>query len=308
MLRFIEPEKLSDPNIFYDTMQYLAYLNAPIAKYLPSWWLTEAINSVLLKQFGPIFINSIMIISTAVLLFILVLFLSKKLYYKGWSSGQTNSTTDKKRTYWLLNRPKITPFFALLYKDIVSFLRDTKQWSQLLLVAALVIVYLFNMYKLPVQFKLSDTKFKFQFLADFIGFINIGGTGFILSALALRFVFPQVSMERGSIWYILSIPHDLKKVLFVKFVVSATVILFLGFILIFVSNIFLKVSPVFFIISLITSCTISIGITSLALGLGTMYPKFNVENVAQIRNNIHVLHRINPSHCCTTCNIYSKIS
>jgi len=46
LLRFLEPEKLANPDVFFDTMEYLAYLNAPVAKILPSWWITDALNSI----------------------------------------------------------------------------------------------------------------------------------------------------------------------------------------------------------------------------------------------------------------------
>ena len=53
-------------------------------------------------------------------------------------------------------RPFELRFRSLLLKDIKSFLRDTTQWSQLLLLLALVVIYLYNFSVLPANFTFAD--------------------------------------------------------------------------------------------------------------------------------------------------------
>jgi len=286
LIRFIEPEKLSDPDIFYDTMQYIAYLNAPVAAYLPSWWLTEAVNSAIQKKYTGLFLNGMLLLAVTIVIALLLGYISEKLYYRGWAGAQINQFTLKKRKYAILSGISGSKLLNFIYKDIMMFIRDIKQWSQILLVLALTAVYLFSIYKLPVQFNKSPgIKFTQQYISDFIGFINIGGIGFILAALSLRFVYPQLSLERGSIWFMLSIPATTKEIIKSKLLVSIIPITLLGLFLVCCSNIILKVSAELFIISAISMLVLSAGITTLALGLGLVYPKFNIENVAQIETS-----------------------
>jgi len=84
-------------------------------------------------------------------------YLSSYLYYDGWSKAQEakKSTISKTRVI-----DRLITFFtrhfspqtrALIIKDIKTFLRDTTQWSQLFLLAALVVVYLYNFSVLPLD-------------------------------------------------------------------------------------------------------------------------------------------------------------
>ena len=285
IVRIIEPEKLSDPDVFLSTMEYLAYLNMPVATYLPSWWLTDSINSILVKDYGLFFKNLLLLFGISFICFILIIFLSDKLFYSGWINTQINIRKKKTLKFDFLKcRIFNKEIGSLLYKDIITLFRDNKQWTHILFVIALIIVYIFSVYKLPLSLK-SGIGFDLQYLSDFIGFLNISGTGFILSALSLRFVFPQISLERQNLWFLLSIPVKIKKIFYEKFFISWSVIFLLGMILIFITNKFLNVSRVFFCFSIISMIFISTVITSLALGSGCIYPKLRVENIAQIETS-----------------------
>ena len=45
LLRVSQPEKLVHPDALQMVAQYLGYLQAPTARYLPSWWLSVALRS-----------------------------------------------------------------------------------------------------------------------------------------------------------------------------------------------------------------------------------------------------------------------
>ncbi len=67
---------------------------------------------------------------------------------------------------------------------------------------ALVVVYLYNFSVLP----LDQTPMPSFFLQNLVSFLNLGLAGFILSAVAGRFIFPAVSQEGFSFWIIRSSP------------------------------------------------------------------------------------------------------
>ncbi len=277
--RVLEPEKLANPDIFYDAMKYVAYLNAPIIKYVPSWWFTEILNGILTKNTGIILKNSFLFLSLAFFCLIVLITFSEKLYYK----ILTNIQTGRHRKKWQeLN--KFNSKINLITKDIKIFFRDTKQWSQVLLVIALIIVYLFSIYRLPKSF--SGTNYPVFYICNFLSLFNISASGFILSALALRFVYPQISLEKGTLWFFLSIPEPVEKLFIKKFIPTCSLMLLIGLVIGVVSNILLNVSSYrVFLLSCLVVLVISFGLVCLAIGLSAIYPKFDAENIAQIETS-----------------------
>src|SRR6185312_13932375 len=85
----------------------------------------------------------------------------------------------------------------LVLKELRLFFRDTTQWSQLILLVVLVVVYVFNIRFLPLR----GDGITF-FLANIIPFLNLVLAGFVLASIAARFIFPSVSLE-GRTWWLL---------------------------------------------------------------------------------------------------------
>ena len=77
---------------------------------------------------------------------------------------------------------------SLLLKDVKVFLRDTTQWSQLILLAVLVVVYVFNIKFLPLRGE--GVTF---FLQNVIPFVNLILAGFVLASIAARFILCLLS-------------------------------------------------------------------------------------------------------------------
>jgi hypothetical protein len=93
---------------------------------------------------------------------------------------------------------------AIVFKDLKHFFRDTSQWSQLFLLFALMVVYIYSFKFLPLD-RAAMPSF---YLQNLIAFLNLGMVGFVTSAIAVRFVFPAVSLEGTSFWIIRSAPLD----------------------------------------------------------------------------------------------------
>ena len=98
-------------------------------------------------------------------------------------------------------------------KDIRTFFRDTTQWSQLILLAVLVVIYIYNIKVLPLW---SGEQVGF-FLINVVAFLNLGLAGFVLAAIAARFLFPAISLEGRTLWLLKSSPLDLRSLLWSKY-------------------------------------------------------------------------------------------
>jgi ABC-2 type transport system permease protein len=106
--------------------------------------------------------------------------------------------------------------------------------------------------------------------------------GFVTSAVAVRFVFPAVSLEGESFWIIRSSPLPLNDFLWAKFWSSVLPLLVLAEVLIVLSNILLNVPMLMMVIGIVTVALMTCGIAALGVGMGAVFPRFRYENVAQI--------------------------
>ncbi len=104
-----------------------------------------------------------------------------------------------------VGRAALTPLGILrrelVLKELRLFFRDTTQWSQLILLAVLVVVYVFNIKYLPLR----GEGITF-FLVNVVPFLNLVLAGFVLASIAARFIFPAVSLEGRTLWLLRSSP------------------------------------------------------------------------------------------------------
>ncbi|MBE9593874.1 MAG: hypothetical protein IMF19_10405, partial [Proteobacteria bacterium] len=128
---------------------------------------------------------------------------------------------------------------SLIAKDVRTFFRDNSQWSQLLLLAALVVVYLYNFSVLPLE----RSPIKSIYLQNALSFLNIGLAGFVISAISARFIFPAVSSEGRAFWIVLSSPLSSRRFLWSKYFAYLLPMLILSEVLIIYTNYLLKVTP-----------------------------------------------------------------
>ena len=122
-----------------------------------------------------------------------------------------------------------------MLKDIKTFLRDTTQWSQLFLLLALIVVYLYNFKVLP----LDRSPMPAGTIRTIVSFANLALAGFVLSAISIRFAFPAVSLEGQAFWILQTTPISLRALLWSKFWLNFVPLLVLGELLVFLSNLLL---------------------------------------------------------------------
>ncbi|MBN1383739.1 MAG: hypothetical protein JW983_02495 [Elusimicrobia bacterium] len=270
--RFVQPEDFLKADKLNEVVQYISVVQAPTAKYLPSWWLTFATFSYVSRQWANFFLYTALIISIAFVSILVAILISEKSYYISWVFSREATG------YRLLPEIKLKckGIYSVFIKDIKIFFRDTSQWSQLLLLLALVIVYLFNIYKLPLNT---------FFLKSLISFLNIGLVGFVLAALSLRLIYPLVSLEGRSFWIIKSAPVKISKFLLEKFLMAMLPLVFFAGMLIGISNYLLNVESFLNYLSIFTIIFIAITLTGMAIGFGAIFPKFRVENISQIESS-----------------------
>ena len=165
-----------------------------------------------------------------------------------------------------------------LIKDLKLFFRDPTQWSQLILLTVLVIIYLFNIRALPL---FSGEQVPF-FMVTVISFLNLGLAGFVLSAIAARFIFPSISLEGRQMWLLRSSPLNLRALIWSKYWIGTVPLLVLALAITVFTNILLRVTPFMMVVGIGTIILLTLAISAMALGYGALFPQFDTENAAQI--------------------------
>lgn len=283
LFRFSQPERLVQPESFGNFMQFLSAMETPSSPYLPSSWLAEILAGTLFKRDTDQGFFFALLASYALFLPLAASWCSSAVYLDGWSKAQ-ESRQGRRKLVWLdrlldgVTRPFPAITRALMLKDIKTFLRDTTQWSQLFLLAALIVVYLYNFKVLP----LDRSPIPAGTLRTIVSFANLGLAGFVLSAIAIRFAFPAVSLEGKAFWLLQTAPISLRTLLWSKFWLSFVPLLLLGEVLILCSNLLLNVPGWMMTLSLVTMFLMTFGIAAIGVGLGALYPNFNYENAAEI--------------------------
>lgn len=285
MFRLMRPERLVNPDAFFTVAQYLSALKAPQSPYLPTRWISDALWGQLHGAgLSEGLFSKALTWSTAGSITFVNIWVARAIYFRGFSKSQEAGGRRSAAARVLAKAGDLIGRWfpgapgAVAGKDLRTFFRDNTQWSQLLLLAALVAVYLYNFSVLP----LDKTPLRLDFLQNELGFINMGLAGFVIAAVAARFVFTAVSAEGGAYWIIRSAPIETGRYLWGKFVFFLCPLLLLAEILIVATNHLLDVSPFMMWLTSATMCLTVFGIVALGIGMGALYPDFRHQNIAQV--------------------------
>lgn len=283
LFRLSQPERLVQPESFGHFLQFLAAMETPSSPFLPSSWSAEVLAGALFNRSTEQGFYYAVLASYALFFPLATSWVSSAVYLTGWSKAQESRQGRRKRPAlefflnWIM-RPFPPVFRALFLKDIKTFLRDSTQWSQLFLLVALIVVYLYNFKVLPLDRSPLPT----ATLKTMVSFANLALAGFVLSAVAVRFAFPAVSLEGKAFWIVQTAPISLRTLLWSKFWLNLLPLLVLGEILVLLSNLLLQVPNWMMMLSLVTTFLMAFGITAICVGVGALYPKFNYDHAAQV--------------------------
>src|SRR6185295_2705709 len=215
--------------------------------------------------------------TTALAAVVLLRAAGERWYFAGFSRSQeapkarfTQFRAIDAIVAWL---PLSTVRRQLLVKDTKIFMRDVSQWSQLLLLVALMLLYLYNFRVLDLQ----RIPYMSEFVKNIYGFVNLGMAGFVMATVTVRFVFPAVSAEGAAFWIIRTSPVPLRDFLWSKFWTGLLPVVLLTEVLTIAANELLGVDPFMKIAAALAIFCMSFALVGLAAGLGARYPRFGAD-------------------------------
>jgi ABC-2 type transport system permease protein len=280
LLRVIQPERLLRVESMPVVTDFFATLQSPVTPLLPSFWAGEAIFAGL--QGGSDWLHVAALWTTAGAIVIGLAAAFERWHFAGYSKSQ-EARKARFAEWRVVDRAvSLLPLGPvqrqLLVKDLKVFLRDVSQWSQLLLLVALVLVYLYNFRVLD----LDRIPYMSGVIKNAYAFLNLGMAGFVMATVTVRFVFPAVSAEGAAFWIIRTAPISLRDFLWSKFWTGLIPVLVLTECLTIAGNEFLGSDPFLKQVAAVSVFFMSFALVGLAAGLGARYPRFAADNPSQV--------------------------
>src|SRR5262249_22103673 len=146
LLRVIRPEQLLRAESLPDVTGFFSTLQSPVTPLLPSFWAGELLFASLKGGWDLVHAGALW--TTALAFMVALRVADERWHFDGYSRSQEapKARFSRFRSLDIVSRllPLSTMRRQLLVKDLKIFLRDVSQWSQLLLLVALMLIYLYN--------------------------------------------------------------------------------------------------------------------------------------------------------------------
>ncbi|MBN1515844.1 hypothetical protein JXA32_04690 [Candidatus Sumerlaeota bacterium] len=294
--RFMGGARLMQIGEGFDINRIQAFLNMGEAPLVPSYWLSEGIIEAAQGRWSfsdkGAFYWMAQLWANAFALLLLADWLVPSLYYRGWCLSRESVSRSKElvrwqlfdkfeRCYAFLRRP----VRAIVTKDMKTFWRDPAQWSQFIILFGLLVIYILSV-RGAYQANLRDVENVLKGWKVLVSFFNLGATCTILSIFTSRFFYPMLSLEGKQYWVIGLAPLERDKLISEKYWLCWIFACFVSEMLMLLSGFMLNIDPFLFSISIGTVFLMSLGLTSLSIGLGAASPNFVEDNPARIANGL----------------------
>lgn len=231
-LRLLRPERFMKPEAIDNLMEYMVGLDMGFFSHFPFSWVSRAMALVSRgNTSGYFLVLGLFVIVLTVLVGVVCIF-QKKMYLK-LVDRLNESSMGTVRSKWN-HGPGRSRWRPLLKKELKTFVRTPSQWSQLLIIGAMIMVFVLNMKSIPLPHPA---------VKNVIVYLNLGMAAFIGVGLNSRFTFTTIPMEGPGLVHVLASPFNRRVFLRFKLVFFAIPQLVIGFLLFYTGDITLKLDP-----------------------------------------------------------------
>jgi ABC-2 type transport system permease protein len=296
LFRQLEPERFVDPDQRAPLLEVLGQVQSSPTPWLPSAWAADALWSRLSPVGEAVGWPLLRLFTGAMALVFVAGWVFRATFATAFSraqegqggqvDGDGQAAPRAHRELDALARRLAErgghdrPARALARKDRRVFLRDTTQWTQLLLLVALVAIYVVNFSYIRSA---GDSGI---IPRQGLHFINLSLGGFVAVAVCVRFAFPAISLEGRAFWIVLRAPLPMLEVLRGKHRSLAVPLASLSALLVAVTSLWLGSGPLLTAVAVLTVVPLTVGLSGLALGLGARFPRFHIDNAAKIATGL----------------------
>ncbi|MBU2635984.1 MAG: hypothetical protein KJ963_02700 [Bacteroidetes bacterium] len=264
------------PNIDF----YFDKFDPPFLKYLPNHWAAEFLYWTSRGEpAGGLFFLYI-IVMVSIITFILLVFVANKYYRKSWVDSLELKFSRKNKMVAAENRFRKNLFrnrqFDVLYKkELLQFIREPGQWLHFLILILFMVIFAVSMTRLEIK---SAQPF-LQSVAYTVVYLF---TAFLIASMAIRFVYPMISMEANNFWKVRSAPVSASKIFWIKLLFVLLPILIIGVLLSLFSNWQFRDEPILIFVSVVSTLFVIVTLVSVNIGGGSFFSTYDEKNPIRI--------------------------
>jgi ABC-2 type transport system permease protein len=264
--------------------QYFAQLIPPILKFLPNNWLTDSLFWTVLGDYPQAAAFYFYQITVSLVMFFFAAYLGHRLYYKTWLN---NINTGNKTKLNIAGRRQVVDFEkesslppqteVILKREILTFIREPNQVIHLALLLFLIFIFIVSMRGVSLLGTRVIQLQTINYLSVFS--FNI----FLISTLALRFVYPLASIEGEAFWKVKSSPIMIKKIFKIKVLVYLIPIILISQLLSYFSNRIFS-SKLILLVGILTAF-IATTFVYINFGMGSIFANYKEKNAIRISSS-----------------------
>jgi len=235
----------------------------------PSTWVAKGISAAANQNWSQAGFYLWITVANALFFSMLAIELTRKLLpsaYARVQSGRTVRWASIFDGYYSKLLPRLTGWQcgAMMLKDLACFIRDPVQWGQFAIVLALLMLYIFNAPKLPLEMRGPH----FQHL---MSFLNLTAVSLLMASFTSRFVYPLVSLEVRTTWLLCCLQDGRAKLVRWKFLFAflITGICTAAIMAFTIGQV--KLPAVWSIMSITMAIAICAGLSAIAVGFGARF-------------------------------------
>ena len=252
---------------------------------LPSTWTAKGVVAAVQGRVSDSLFYLMIVLGNAAFLSWLTVNIIGATWPEAYSRAQHGRLNPTIRSGWITATICYVLFFYLptrlrqvMLKDIRGLARDAQQWSQMLIMFGLLMLYVLNLRRLPLD--LAN-----PFNQGLIAFLNLTTVSLILATFTSRFVYPLLSLESQQLWLLGLLPLRRFTLLGIKFLFTLSIaIISAGSVIALAANV-LSLPHAWKMLDVIACISVCIGLAGLSIGLGARFPLLGQRNPARIASS-----------------------
>lgn len=278
-------------NLFYPNVdQFMMSLDPGFLVYLPNHWVSEFLFYLARGELTHAFPYLGILLGVTAAAFTTCLIVANRFYYTSWvirfqvqASGNTPEMNLRPR-FFDFRKPSMFPLQleSLLKKEYFQFFREPTQWVHLIVMTVLVTLFVMSVGSMNLTLRVTDIQ-----TVTYLALYGFGG--FLSSSLALRFIFPMISLEGKQFWSIRSSPIDARKIYLTKFAIAFLFLLLVAEVVTVFSNVpFVRTftrQPLLMYFGVYSGFFVSLAMASLNFGFGGYFANFSEKNPIRVSSS-----------------------
>ncbi len=264
--------------------QYFGDLIPEVIRFLPNNWLSESLYWTVVNDFGSSIQYTTLLILFSLLLFIIALLIGRKWYLKTLLVSlkiHNKKLHDYSQKSKFLSFEKLsflnTQTESIIKKELLLFLREPSQLIHFTILLFLISIFLSSLS--GVAF-IGTYNYTLQAIVYLVLFLF---NTLLITTLALRFVFPLISLEGESFWKIKTSPLDNTKFVKLKLMPFFLIIFIVSQLLSYFSNSYFSIELTF--VTGILMTFVSITLVLMNFGMGGIFAVYKEKNPIRISSS-----------------------